>query len=266
MFDFNRLQRGNHQLKFFRTQIYVLVQINSYVSPLFVNFQIKTMSSRFESFSTEVLYEIFDDLTSYDLFHAFAGLTRRFDAALTDYSVRLNMRCMSRYAFDRMCSWLQAKQIVSLILSDYDRSPSQVELFLKSVQVEQMENLRSLTLINGDSTALSSILVRLPCTKLLQSLTLVGCRKVHSLPTLTTLDQVTNYHCMDLFLECVKSALQQICHLSIDSCTNEEIQQICLLVPQLKNLSIKCTDIDLPKLDQLSSTLTKLNLIIPHGK
>ncbi|CAF4359887.1 unnamed protein product, partial [Rotaria sordida] len=35
------------------------------------------MNSRFELFSTEILYEIFDYLSTYDIFHAFINLNYR---------------------------------------------------------------------------------------------------------------------------------------------------------------------------------------------
>ena len=45
-------------------------------------------SSRLETFSDEVFFEIFDRLSSTDLYRTFAGLNQRFDMILNDSRMR----------------------------------------------------------------------------------------------------------------------------------------------------------------------------------
>ncbi len=224
------------------------------------------MSSCLESISIEVLYEIFDYLSPHELFRAFSGQTNRFNIALARYPVCLDMRFVSRYAFDYLCRMVQPEQIFSLILLDSVQSPGQVEVFLKSVRVEQMKNLRSLTLIGGETVALSSIFVRLPCTELLKSLTVLGCHTTDYTVTLTPSGEHVTDDRIHPFLRFVKTPLHHLRYLSIDSCTNDDIQQICLLVPQVESLSIKKKDDNLPKIDRLPKSLTKFTLIMSGGK
>ncbi|CAF4959069.1 unnamed protein product [Rotaria sp. Silwood1] len=80
------------------------------------------MSFRFELFSTEILYEIFDYLSSYDIFHAFINLNHRLNNIINVYPLKVDLRNISRLKFDYICYYLRPEQIISLIFSDDDMS------------------------------------------------------------------------------------------------------------------------------------------------
>ncbi len=106
------------------------------------------MISSLESFSTELLFEIFEYLSPYDLFRSFINLNDLFNTIIHLYPLHLNLESISRLEFDYICLHLQPKQVISLILSD-ENIPHQVELFKKYFPLfkQQFIHLQSLTLI-----------------------------------------------------------------------------------------------------------------------
>jgi hypothetical protein len=106
------------------------------------------MISSLECFSTELLFEMFEYLSPYDLFRSFLNLNDRLNTIVSSYPVHLNFRSISRLEFDYLCSHLQAKQVISLILSD-ETIPRLVEIFKKYFPLFQQEflHLQSVTLI-----------------------------------------------------------------------------------------------------------------------
>ncbi|CAF3824580.1 unnamed protein product [Rotaria sp. Silwood1] len=84
------------------------------------------MSFRFELFSTEILYEIFDYLSSYDIFHAFINLNHRLNNIINVYPLKVDLRNISRLKFDYICYYLRPEQIISLIFSDDDMNYNSV--------------------------------------------------------------------------------------------------------------------------------------------
>ena len=76
------------------------------------------MPSRFQSLSTEIFYEIFDYLPTYDLFHAFINVNDYFNSIVGSYPLRVDFRDLSRSKFDSVCSHLRPEQVVSLIFSE----------------------------------------------------------------------------------------------------------------------------------------------------
>ena len=136
------------------------------------------MISCFESFSTEVTYEIFDYLSSYDVFHSFIHLNHRFNDMIQFYPLRIDFRRISRMKFDFICHYLHSKQVISLIFSDQN-IPEQVLLFhryfpqfqrefvhlhsIKFIETEDIltdlpESVTALTFQNCDSFANKSII------------------------------------------------------------------------------------------------------------
>jgi hypothetical protein len=87
----------------------------------------KDMVSSLESFSVELLFEIFEYLSPYDLFRSFINLNDRFNTILYSYPLHLNCQSISRLEFDYICSHIQPKQVISLILSD-ETIPHQVSI------------------------------------------------------------------------------------------------------------------------------------------
>ncbi|CAF4084733.1 unnamed protein product [Rotaria sordida] len=76
------------------------------------------MISSIESFSSEILFEIFEYLSPYELFQSFINLNYRINNIVHSYPLHLDFSLISRLEFDYICLNLQPKQIISLILSD----------------------------------------------------------------------------------------------------------------------------------------------------
>jgi hypothetical protein len=106
------------------------------------------MISFLESFSTELLYEIFEYLSPYDLFRSFINLNNRFNTIIHSYPLHLNFQSISRLEFDYICYNLQPKQVISLKFSE-ETIPYQVTIFKQYFPFikEQFIHLQSVTLI-----------------------------------------------------------------------------------------------------------------------
>ncbi|CAF5176096.1 unnamed protein product, partial [Rotaria sp. Silwood1] len=110
------------------------------------------MYSSFESLSAELLYELFDYLSPYDLFGIFINLNSRLNVIVHSYPLRLDFRKISRSKFDFICRHIQPKQVISLILCD-EYVPERVKLFLDHFPHFKQEflYLKSVTLIEVGS-------------------------------------------------------------------------------------------------------------------
>ncbi|CAF1153053.1 unnamed protein product [Rotaria sordida] len=110
------------------------------------------MNSSFESLSIELLFELFDYLSPFDLFRIFINLNNRLNAIVYSYPLRLDFRSICRSKFDFICRHLQPKQVISLILCD-EYIPDRVKLFLNHFPhfKEQFLQLQSITLIEAET-------------------------------------------------------------------------------------------------------------------
>ncbi|CAF3479054.1 unnamed protein product [Rotaria sp. Silwood1] len=76
------------------------------------------MISSLEVLSTEILFEIFDYLTTFDIFYALINLNRRINDIVGLYSLQLDFQQISRSKFDFICRHIQPKQVISIYFSD----------------------------------------------------------------------------------------------------------------------------------------------------
>ncbi|CAF4803288.1 unnamed protein product, partial [Rotaria sp. Silwood1] len=76
------------------------------------------MISSLEVLSTEILFEIFDYLTTFDIFYAWINLNRRINDIVGLYSLQLDFQQISRSKFDFICRHIQPKQVISIYFSD----------------------------------------------------------------------------------------------------------------------------------------------------
>ncbi|CAF4249599.1 unnamed protein product, partial [Rotaria sp. Silwood2] len=106
------------------------------------------MTSCLESFSTELLFDIFEYLSPYDLFRSFINLTDRFNTIVYSYPLHLNFRSISQLEFNYICCHLQPKQVITIIFSD-ETIPHQVEIFEEHFPLfkHQFIHLQSVTFI-----------------------------------------------------------------------------------------------------------------------
>ncbi|UJR32939.1 hypothetical protein I4U23_020400 [Adineta vaga] len=118
-----------------------------------------------ESFANELFLEVFQYLTTSNIYHAFHGLNDRFDTIILEYfrTCDINFRSISKYDFDFICEHYLTQtidHISSLCLSDDDDTPGQIEQFLShGFTIRQFSNLKSLFLSNIRSETLMETLM-----------------------------------------------------------------------------------------------------------
>src|ERR1700722_16760291 len=111
------------------------------------------MCSSLESLSIELLFELFDYLSPFDLLGSFTRLNCHFDAVVHSYPLRLDFRFITRSKFDYICRTIQPEQVIALVLSD-ERVPDQVKLFMEHFPdfKNRFIRLQSVTLIEAETT------------------------------------------------------------------------------------------------------------------
>ncbi|CAM4964783.1 unnamed protein product [Rotaria socialis] len=108
--------------------------------------------SSFESLCSTILYEIFDYLSTYNIFHAFINLNHRLKRSIHSYRLHIDFRKMSRLKFDLICSCLRPEQVISLIFSDEDMA-GQVAVFQRHFPYfkYQFTHLRSIKFLKTEN-------------------------------------------------------------------------------------------------------------------
>ena len=135
-----------------------------------------------ESFANELFLEIFQYLTTSNIYYGFHGLNERFDTVILEYfrTCDINFRSISRCDFDFICQYYLPQtinQIRSLCLSDDDDTPGQIDRFFSfGFKLNQFHDLQSLLLSNiGSRTLMDTIMADLPSVPNLVHLTFEQC-------------------------------------------------------------------------------------------
>jgi len=112
-------------------------------------------------FPNELLYELFEYLTTYNILYAFKGLNKRIDKVLGRYAkYDLNFKSWPKSKFDFICQSIRPEQVRSLILSDGNDTCRQIHLFLGLFYIRQFINLKSLTLIEITEQDLNKVVTK----------------------------------------------------------------------------------------------------------
>ncbi len=107
-----------------------------------------TTISIFEKLSTEVVHIILDNLDTSEIFYSLYNVCRRLNGILFSYNhYKLDFSSMSRSKFNFFINIIETKNIISLSLSDDDRTPGQIGLFLSLINIKELRRLRSLILL-----------------------------------------------------------------------------------------------------------------------
>ncbi|CAF2817105.1 unnamed protein product [Rotaria sp. Silwood2] len=96
----------------------------------------------------ELLQEIFDYLSAFDICHTFHNLNDYLNNAIQIYSkFKLDFQSIQKSHFDLICQYVQPLCIKALRLSDHrSETVDQSELFLSRINANQMKNLQALSL------------------------------------------------------------------------------------------------------------------------
>jgi hypothetical protein len=229
------------------------------------------MISVFEVLPTEIVFEIFDYLTVFDIFYALINLKKRINAIIGLYPLQLDFQRISRSKFGLICRYIQPEQVISIYLSD-EMMPNQVELFNKYFPNFQHRflSLKRIQFINT-----STILFHVPIC--LSSLSIKTYLKTNNTDNLIM--QILNQQAQYLtYLKVdgsyafrfINTSFPLLTHLTIDYCTITEFHRIIQYIKSpLKYLKLfldKEENFTIVNFEQLSHSLTHLTLIFSEGK
>jgi hypothetical protein len=201
-----------------------------------------------ELFPMELLHEIFDYLSIIDILHAFSNINFYLNCALSNYEqFHINFRSCHRIHFDLVCSYIQPHQIISLILSNNDNTPDQVQLFFSKFNIEQFTRLRSITLIDIEKHILLKLIDILNNNNNCQRLESLKITAEHYPHTVLSDGILTKFCSRQLRrLEVYNAScinIQSISHLRyliVHNCNMDQFKQILSSIPML--LSLKVTN------------------------
>ncbi len=107
----------------------------------------------------EILYHIIDYLDTPVIILSLSNVCTYFRAISNTYNrYRLDFNSISKADFHRICRLIEPENILSLTLSDDNKTPGQIRLFLSLFNIDQFSRLLSLTLLGVNNDDLSRIL------------------------------------------------------------------------------------------------------------
>jgi hypothetical protein len=107
----------------------------------------------------EILYNIFDRLDAQTIFLSVRNTCRRLRTTINSYDqFNLNFESIFKPDFDFLCNTINPQNVISLTLSDDVETIGQIDLFLSYFGIQQLNRLRSLTLITIEERHLKLIL------------------------------------------------------------------------------------------------------------
>jgi hypothetical protein len=121
-----------------------------------------------ETLPVELLHRIFDHLDTETILFSIRPVCRLFRSIVNTYDrYILNLKIISKSNFDRLCRLINPENIISLILSNYEETSNQIDLFISHVSLHQLSRLRSLTLLDINESQLNSLLKHMNCKSLI---------------------------------------------------------------------------------------------------
>jgi hypothetical protein len=113
----------------------------------------------FDRLPVEILHHIFDKLDIETILFSFRYVCKRFYSIANSYnSYKFNFESISKFNFYLICRSIPFEQVISLTLSDKDKTHGQIQLFLSLFNLNQFIRLRSLTLIQIEDEYLNIFL------------------------------------------------------------------------------------------------------------
>jgi hypothetical protein len=199
-------------------------------------------------FPCEILHTIFDYLKPIDLLHAFVQLNPYIDTVFNSYiRIQLNFKSIKKSIFYFICENVHSYQIQSLIISDDEYTPGQTKLFMSLLPLIQFNNLQYFSLDQiHDPDLLCVIFSHLENHIQIRWLSITGSHIqinknktryiVGILQTLPLLKRLTFIDSSSLLN--LRQPLSKLTHLTICSCTFNDLRVIFQWVPNLLHLQI----------------------------
>ena len=122
-----------------------------------------TIQPALDALPIELLYRLLDLLDAETILFSLGQVCRRFRQVAQNYrQYELNFQSVTQRSFRLMCRLIEPEQVISLTLSDDNRTPEQIVSFLARFQLQQFTRLRSLTLMHVDERHFRTILQTCP--------------------------------------------------------------------------------------------------------
>ncbi|CAF1417343.1 unnamed protein product [Adineta steineri] len=227
------------------------------------------MPYKFDRLPWEILHQVFDFLNTTDLLHAFNGTNPYLDSILQSYHrIQLNFKSIKKSLFHYICERVYPEQIQSLVLSNDEHTPKQIQLFMLHLPLINCINLQSLTIHGIDDANLLCLMISYleNHTKLnflsisSQSIQINKklCRSImETLTALSSLKYLTFLNSSTLTL--LRQPLSKLTHLTIHSCSYTDLANIFRWIPNLTHLQISVSyDQTMPKFDYIPPHLNSL--------
>jgi hypothetical protein len=123
------------------------------------------------SLPVEILYRILDDVDGQTILLSFRNVCTKFKAITNSYNqYKLDLTSISNANFVFICHHIRAENLISLDLSNDEKTPDAIDRFFSLVAIDRLIRLRSLTLLqlnnNELQTRLHSTFAVCPLTSL----------------------------------------------------------------------------------------------------
>ncbi|CAF1933044.1 unnamed protein product [Rotaria magnacalcarata] len=227
-----------------------------------------------DTLPAELLYQLLDLLPCENILISVANVCRRFRSIAHAYDrYDIDLRSISKPTFHKICRSIRPVKVISLTLSDDEKTPGQIGLFLSVFHIKLFRRLRHLTLINVAAKDLMTISSQCQLNSLI-SFTM-DARGQHiisplkmitraiALPSLCKLS-LTSIGCIFDRISWPTDCLLQ--NLKIQTCTCQQFLTLLSRLPHLKTLDIalyefRSTD---ARSTTIHRSLTSLTMSIGH--
>ncbi|CAF3479990.1 unnamed protein product [Rotaria socialis] len=224
----------------------------------------KSNLSSLLTLSVELVHVIFDYLDTRTILLSLGYVCPRLRAITNTYErLILNFRSISKSDFHHMCRIVRPENVISLILSNDDETPGQIELFLSLFDTRQFIRLRSLTVFAIEDDNLNRILNHAIHNSLISlsiershssnhpSTTLNILSSAMSRPTLRKFKCTIDWLLSDSFIWPRESNIK---HLTIDRCTYKQFCTILRHLSQLRTIVLRSFNLDIHNEYEYQST------------
>ncbi|CAF1024618.1 unnamed protein product [Adineta steineri] len=194
---------------------------------------------KFELLPNEIFIEIFEYLSTYDIFYSFNRLNNHFNQIIGSIPLHLKFTNIQKPLFDKFCQLLLSNpefknQIYTLELSNKE-TPDQIKTFISFFSFHDFHYLHSLTLIQISDNLFQHIKFILPqlhsfhlidSNDIYLTNSLISHLQILTIPTLSSIDKL--------------SSSSSITNLTISGCSLDQLfSYVFKYVPMLNHLTIE---------------------------
>ncbi len=203
---------------------------------------VKKKPASVESLPVEIFHRILDNLDVQTILFSFRYVCKKFEAITNAYNkYKLDFSSISKTDFRLICRIIRPKDVITLILSDGEKTPDQIRLFSSIVDIDRWTRLRSLSLLDIDDNDLQTLLLHLTASSSLVSLS-IKFRGTESSETLACFSSTISHGTLrQLDFDIYNNRMDQIkwplnCVLHYLKITDCSLEQFCTILDYSPNL------------------------------